>query len=72
VSDRVVWWSKAVCTTLGQPGPMSPWWAAKALANGRAADLFFCDVIANLHLRLKHEVDLERVAENLDLRFSDF
>jgi hypothetical protein len=66
-----VWWSKAACATLGQPGPMSPSRAAKTLANDLAADLFFCDVLANLHLHLKRKVDLERVVEILDLRFSD-
>ena len=48
---------------------MSPSRAAETLANGLAADLFFCDVLANLHLRLKHKVDLERVVEIRDLRF---
>jgi hypothetical protein len=67
-----VWWSKAVCATLGQPGPMSPSWAAETLANGLAADLFFCDALANLHLHLEHKVNLERVVEIVDLRFSDF
>ena len=68
----MVWWSKAVCATFGQPSPMSPSRAAKTLANGLAADIFFCDVLANLHPLLKHKVDLERVVEILDLRFSDF
>jgi hypothetical protein len=67
-----VWWSKAVCATLGQPGPMSPSRAAETLANGLAADLFFCDVLANLHLHLEHKVDLEKGGEIRDLRFSDF
>ncbi len=67
-----MWWSKAVCATLGQPGPMSPSRAAKTLANGLAADLFFYDALANLHLHLEHKVNLERVVEIVDLRFSDF
>ena len=41
--------------------------AAKTLANGLAADLFFCDVLASLHRHLEHKVDLERVAEIRDL-----
>ena len=52
---------------LSQRGPMSPSRAAKTLANGVAADAFFCDVLANLHLHLEHKVDLERVVEIRDL-----
>ena len=33
------------------------------LANGLAADPLFCDLLANLHLHLEHEVELERVLE---------
>ena len=66
-SDRVVWWSKALCATLGQPGPTSASRAAKTLANGLAADLFVCGVLANRHLHLKRKVDLERVVEIGDL-----
>jgi hypothetical protein len=40
---------------------MSPARVAEALANGLAADPLFCDLLANLHLHLEHEVDLERV-----------
>ena len=58
--------------TLSQPGPMSPSRAAKTLANGLAADLFLCDVLAGLHLHLERKVDLERVVEIRDLRFSGF
>jgi hypothetical protein len=65
-------WSKAVCVTLSQSGPMSPSRAAKTLANSLAADPFFGNVLANLHLHLKHKVDLERVVEIRDLRFSGF
>ena len=45
---------------------------AKTLANGLAADPLFCDVLANLHLHRKREVDLERVVEIGGLRFSGF
>ena len=31
--------------------------------NGLAADPLFCDLLANLHLHLEHEVALERVLE---------
>jgi AcrR family transcriptional regulator len=56
-------WSNTVCETLREPGPMSPSRVAEALANGLAADPLFCDLLANLHLHLEHEVDLERVVE---------
>jgi AcrR family transcriptional regulator len=56
-------WSTKVCDELGQPGPMSPARAAETLANGLAADPLFCDLLANLHLHLEHEVDIERVVE---------
>ncbi len=68
----MVWWSKAVCATSGQSGPMSATRAVKTLANGLAADLFLRDVLANLRLHVKDKVDLERVVEILDLRFLDF
>jgi AcrR family transcriptional regulator len=56
-------WSKKVCEELGRPGPMSPARAAETLANGLAADPLFCDLLANLHLHLEHEVEIERVVE---------
>jgi AcrR family transcriptional regulator len=56
-------WSAKVCEELGQPGPMTPARAAETLANGLAADPLFCDLLANLHLHLEHEVDIERVVE---------
>ena len=42
---------------------MSPSRVAETLANGLAADPLFCDLLANLHLHLEHEVDLDRVVE---------
>lgn len=56
-------WSGAVCAELGEPGPMSPARVAETLANGLAADPLFCDLLANLHLHLEHEVDIDRVVE---------
>lgn len=56
-------WSDTVRATLSEAGPMSPTTVAEALANGLAADPLFCDLIANLHLHLEHEVDVERVVE---------
>jgi AcrR family transcriptional regulator len=53
--------SDTVCQSLGEPGPMSPVRVADALANGLAADPLFCDLLANLHLHLEHEVELEQV-----------
>jgi AcrR family transcriptional regulator len=55
--------SDTVCESLGEPGPMSPTRVADALANGLAADPLFCDLLANLHLHLEHEVELEQVLE---------
>ena len=42
---------------------MSPGRVAGALAEGLADDPLFCDLLANLHLHLEHEVELERVLE---------
>lgn len=56
-------WSDTVCEQLGEPGPMSPARVAETLANGLAADPLFCDLLANLHLHLEHEVDVDRVIE---------
>ena len=56
-------WSNTVCAALREPGPMSPSRVADTLANGLAADPLFCDLLANLHLHLEHEVDLDRVVE---------
>src|SRR6202044_1700467 len=55
--------SDTVCQSLGEPGPMSPARVAEALAPGLAADPLFCDLLANLHVHLEHEVALERVLE---------
>jgi AcrR family transcriptional regulator len=56
-------WSNTVCAALREPGPMSPSRVAETLADGLAADPLFCDLIANLHVHLEHEVDLDRVVE---------
>ena len=53
--------SDTVCESLGEPGPMSPARVADALANGLAADPLFCDLLANLHIHLEHEVELDQV-----------
>jgi hypothetical protein len=45
---------------------------SETLPNGPAADALVCDVPANLHSHLEHGVDLERVVEIRDLRFSEF
>jgi hypothetical protein len=42
---------------------MSPSRVAETLANGLAADPLFCGLVANLHLHLEHQVDLDRVVE---------
>jgi AcrR family transcriptional regulator len=55
--------SDTVCASLREPGPMSPERVAAALARGLADDPLFCDLLANLHLHLEHEVELERVLE---------
>ncbi|WP_343574388.1 TetR family transcriptional regulator [Mycobacterium sp.] len=59
--------SDTVCERLQEPGPMSPARVAEALACGLAADPLFCDLIANLHVHLEHEVELERVLEFKDV-----
>ncbi|KLO28025.1 transcriptional regulator [Mycolicibacter heraklionensis] len=56
-------WSDTVCTALQQSEAMSPDRVAATLASGLAADPLFCDMLANLHLHLDHEVDAERVIE---------
>jgi AcrR family transcriptional regulator len=56
-------WSGTVCEQLAEPGPMSPERVAETLAKGLAADPLFCDLLANLHLHLEHEVDADRVIE---------
>jgi AcrR family transcriptional regulator len=60
-------WSATVCEKLDEPvgaGPaMTPARVAETLANGLAADPLFCDLLANLHLHLEHEVEIERVIE---------
>jgi AcrR family transcriptional regulator len=55
-------WSSSVCDSLSE-GEMSPERVAETLANGLAADPLFCDLLANLHLHLEHEVEIERVVE---------
>ena len=55
--------SDTVCKSLSEPGPMSPARVADALANGLAADPLFCDLLANLHVHLEHEVELEQVLD---------
>lgn len=56
-------WSDTVCAALREPGPMSPSRVAETLADGLAADPLFCDLLANLHVHLEHEVDLDRVVK---------
>jgi AcrR family transcriptional regulator len=56
-------WSGTVCERLGEPGPMSALRVAETLANALAADPLFCDLLANLHLHLEHEVEIHRVLE---------
>lgn len=56
-------WANTVCAALSQPGPMSPARVAATLTDGLAADPLFCDMLANLHLHLEHEVDADRVVE---------
>ena len=56
-------WSATVCAELDGPVPMSPARVAETLANGLAADPLFCDLLANLHLHLEHEVPVEKVVD---------
>lgn len=56
-------WSDTVCATLAEPGAGSATRVAEALVHGLVGDPLFCDLLANQHLHLEHEVDVERVAE---------
>jgi AcrR family transcriptional regulator len=56
-------WSDTVCDALRDADAMSPTRVAEALADGLAADPLFCDLLANLHLHLEHEVEIARVLE---------
>ena len=56
-------WESHVCTALSEPGPMSPARVATTLTSGLVADPLFCDMLANLHLHLEHEVDADVVVE---------
>jgi hypothetical protein len=62
-ADGWVRWSNTVCAALREPDPMSPSRVAETLASGLAANPLFCDFLANLHLHLEHEVDLDKVVE---------
>jgi Tetracyclin repressor-like, C-terminal domain len=52
-----------VCAAFREPGPISPSQAVETLANGLADDPPICDLLANLHVRLEHDVDLDGVVE---------
>jgi AcrR family transcriptional regulator len=54
-------WSATVCDELAGPTPPSR--VAEVLANALAGDPLFCDLLANLHLHLEHEVHVDRVVE---------
>ncbi len=56
-------WSDTVREKLAQPGPMTPSRVAQTLSNGLADDPLFCDLLANVHLTLQHEVDVDMVVE---------
>ncbi len=60
-------WSGTACRELSESGPdgqeMSPPRVAEILADALVADPLFCDLLANLHLHLEHEVEPERVVE---------
>lgn len=56
-------WSDTVSDKLAEPGASSPSRIAETLADALADDPLFCDLLANLHLHLEHEVDAERVIE---------
>ena len=56
-------WSGTVCENLAAAGTMTAERVAETLADGLAADPLFCDLLANLHLHLEHEVEIERVIE---------
>jgi AcrR family transcriptional regulator len=62
-SEGCVRWSDTASAQLREPGPMPPSRVAEILAGSLAADPLFCDLLANLHLHLEHEVDPDRVVE---------
>ena len=59
-------------TTSRKHHPMSRPRITPTLAKGLAADPFFGDLLAALHLHLKRQLDLQRVIETGKLAFSEF
>jgi hypothetical protein len=51
---------------------MSPSRVPKTLAKGLAADPFFGDLLASLHLHIKRQVGLQRAVEGGELALSGF
>jgi hypothetical protein len=68
VDGKGVRWSNPMC----RPGPIWARRVTEMLAKGRVADALFCALLADLHLKLEREVDLDRVVEIMELRFSPF
>jgi hypothetical protein len=60
-AEGCVRWSETVCEMLGEQGPMPPPRVGETLANRVAADPLFCDLLANFHLHLEQEVNVEKV-----------
>lgn len=54
-------WSREMCDELAQPGALTAQRVAATLTDGLAADPLFCDLLANQHLHLEHEVDIDQV-----------
>jgi AcrR family transcriptional regulator len=56
-------WSETVCEALRTRAPVTASTVAELLASALDADPLFCDLLANVPLRLEHDVDVERVGE---------
>jgi hypothetical protein len=64
-------WPKPVCGALREPHPMAPSQERRTPTNGLAADLFFGDLLVNLHLHLLHKADPPRSVEIHNQGFSE-
>ena len=63
-------WSNTVYADFRKPAPMSLTRVPRTSAKHLAVDPLSCEVLANLHPYLKH--DLEKLVEMGRLRFSEF
>lgn len=64
-------WSNVACATSPGPNPMLPSRIAQTSANRPAAGSLVFDVLNSLHPHLEHKIGRERLAEIVDLGFSE-